>query len=36
MEMRSILEPGIQQVIESHYREQKDGDESGDPPGLQA
>ncbi|HST63239.1 MAG TPA: hypothetical protein VLK84_31300 [Longimicrobium sp.] len=31
MEMHSIWEPGIQQVIESHYREQKNEDESGDP-----
>jgi hypothetical protein len=33
METHSLMEPGIQQVIESHYREQKDEDESGDPPG---
>jgi hypothetical protein len=33
MEMHSLWEPGIQQVIESHYREQKNEDESGDPEG---
>jgi hypothetical protein len=33
MELHSIMEPGIQQVIESHYREQKNEDDSGDPPG---
>lgn len=33
MEMHSLMEPGIQQVIESHYRERKAEDESGDPPG---
>jgi hypothetical protein len=31
MEMHALWEPGIQQVIESHYREQEHEDESGDP-----
>ncbi len=35
MEMHSLWEPGIQQVIEAHHREQKNEDESGDPLGEQ-
>ena len=35
MELHSIMEPGVQQVVESHYREQKGEDESGDPPGAE-
>lgn len=35
MEMHSIWEPGIQQVVEAHYRERKSEDEAGDPPGAE-
>lgn len=33
MEMHALWEPGIHQVIESHYRERKNEDDSGDPDG---
>ena len=31
MEMHSVFDPGIQQVIEAEYRQQKEQDESGAP-----